>query len=45
MILKTAVEACGSRSYAHPFGEQIKIPPTLRQAQGERDFGLLNCGF
>jgi hypothetical protein len=22
-----------------------KIPPTFRLAQGERDFGTLNCGF
>jgi len=29
----------------HPFGEHSKIPLTLRQAQGERDFGMLNCGF
>ncbi|MCK9397424.1 MAG: hypothetical protein M0Q44_17780 [Methylobacter sp.] len=25
--------------------EHSKIPLTLRQAQGERDFGMLNCGF
>jgi hypothetical protein len=29
----------------HPFGEHSKTPLTLRQAQGERDFEMLNCGF
>jgi len=35
------------KSLHHPKNrsEQTKIPPALRQAQGERDFGLLNCGF
>ena len=28
-----------------PRVEHSKIPSTLRQAQGERDFGMLNCGF
>jgi len=29
----------------YPFDEHSKIPLTLRQAQGERDFGMLICGF
>jgi hypothetical protein len=47
VILKTAVEACGSRSCfdklstngfhtPHPFGEHSKIPLTLRQGSPER---------
>ena len=31
--------------YTNPFGEHIKTPPTLRLAQGERGFDMLDCVF
>ena len=43
--LRRALSKHGRLPQAHPCAEHSKILSPLRVAQGERDFGILNCRF